>query len=116
MHYGQFFLVKSGWTGFSWGLVEKFNGRREEGVMVVIGSVSSEQNRKLEEEGGKAEVIHNSWLPIGCSEFEQPIGKQEVREEESRSNGEDLKIVYEEVPFWAGGSKTRLFENLSRDH
>ena len=27
---------------------EKFNGRREEGAMVVIGSVSSEQNRKLD--------------------------------------------------------------------
>ena len=33
------------------GLKEKFNGRREEGAMVVIGSVSSEQNRKLD--GGR---------------------------------------------------------------
>ena len=72
--------------------------------MVVIGSVSSDQNRKSDGrgggKGGEAEAIQDIYVPIGCLGFDQPIGKEEVRgREDGGSNGEDLKDSKSEVPW-----------------
>ena len=68
--------------------------------MVVIGSVSSDQNRKSDGRGGKAEAIQDIYVPIGCLGFDQPIGKEEVRgREDGGNNGEDFKDSKSEVPW-----------------